>query len=424
MEITDAFQRLSLALAIGLLAGIERGWQDRALADGQRVAGIRTFTLIGFLGGLAGYLDITTGPILPAALFLCFAAAFSAFSFLEASNRRDFSITSLVAALAIFVLGYIAVTSDMKIAAAGSVIATALLAARNTLHGFLKNLTWQELRSALVLLAMTFVALPLLPNRTIDPWGGFNPFEVWLLTILIAAISYVGYLAVKIAGTSLGILFAGAAGGLVSSTALTLSFARLSVNRTDLSLHLASSAAIAGALSIIRVLLIAGFMAPTLAWPLAAALLPALAVFVSGGLWLSWKNKIHGEQPSLLMQNPFELGTVLRFGLLLGAIAFLSKLMVEGFGASSLIAIALISGIADVDAITVSTAKLAGLAVPVATASLAILTAVTVNLTVKMLLAMVVGTKPYGGALAAITGAGIIAGLIGFYASAMLLPVH
>jgi uncharacterized membrane protein (DUF4010 family) len=98
--------------------------------------------------------------------------------------------------------------------------------------------------------------------------------------------------------------------------------------------------------------------------------------------------------------------------------------MVEGFGASSLIAIALISGIADVDAITVSTAKLAGLVVPVATASLAILTAVTVNLTVKMLLAMVVGTKPYGGALAAITGAGIIAGLIGFYASAMLLPVH
>lgn len=420
MEVIEEFQRLALALAIGILVGIERGWQNRDLEAGGRVAGIRTYALAGFLGGLAGFLNKLAGPIIPAAMLLAYATAFAAFSFRESSARHDHSVTSVVAALVVFSLGFMAVVSDMRLAAAGAVATAGLLAARHSLHGFLKNLTWAELRSALVLLAMSFVALPLLPNRTIDPWDAFNPFEIWLMTIFIAAISYVGYLAVRIAGTRFGILFAGAAAGFVSSTAVTLSFARLSVEKEPLSRRLASAAAIAGALSLSRALVISGFLAPALLPGVMAALLPAIAVFAGVSFWLIGRSGESKEQPDLSLENPFELWTVLRFGALLGVVSFLSKVMVEALGSSSIVAIALVSGIPDVDAITLSIVRLASNSVPLSTAALAILCAASVNLITKTVMAVSFGTRSYGRILFATTLAAIS---IGAATYATLYPV-
>lgn len=222
----EAFQRLSLALAIGILVGIERGWQEREAAPGKRVAGIRTYGLSSFLGGLCGFLQPMTGLILPIAIFAFFCITILVFSILQATRDEDYSATAAIAAIMVFVLGFSAVVADMTVTAASAVAITVLLAAREPLHGFLRRLTWLELRAALILLTMTVVVLPILPNTPIDRWQMIKPFELWMMTILVGAVSFAGYVLIRLTGARAGILMTGASGGIVSSTALTLSFVR------------------------------------------------------------------------------------------------------------------------------------------------------------------------------------------------------
>lgn len=418
MDLLEAFQRLGLALAIGVLVGIERGWQERAEAAGKRTAGIRTFGLTGFLGGLAGLLQISVGPVLPAILLAVFGIAFLVFKRFEAEHTQDYSVTSVVAALVVFALGTVAVVSHMAVAAAGGVTVTALLAARHSLHGFLRHLTWLELRAALVLLVMTLVALPLLPNRTVDPWNSMNPFQLWLLTILIAAISYVGYLAVRIAGPKRGILFSGAAGGFISSTAVTLSFARMSAASARAATNLAAGASVAGALSIGRVLVISGIMAPALLPRLAAALVPVILVLLVTSFRLAKRSGAAEGGSDVHLDNPFELMTVLRFGALLGVIMCVSRIMIEHVGTSTIFVVAMLSGVADLDAITLSTTRMVGSVLSEDIAATAILLATAVNLITKMVLAILFGDRSYAMPFSIATVVGIAAASAGYAGSA------
>jgi uncharacterized membrane protein (DUF4010 family) len=193
--------RLGFALAIGLIVGIERGWRERDAPAGSRTAGIRTYGLSGLLGGVfAALAQVVGAPLLLAVGFLGFAAVFAWFKVREEQADESFSVTGVVAALVVFGLGALAVAGDSKAAAAAGVATAGLLALRDPLHGFLERLTWRELRSALLLAAMTVIVLPTLPNTTIDPWGGVNPRKIWFFTVLTAGISYAGYVAVKVAG--------------------------------------------------------------------------------------------------------------------------------------------------------------------------------------------------------------------------------
>ncbi|WP_331374511.1 MgtC/SapB family protein [Sinorhizobium chiapasense] len=423
MDFVEIFQRLGVALAIGLLVGCERGWQERDEPSGGRTAGIRTFALSGLLGGLSGYLQTLTGPVMPTALLLLFGTAFVIFRRREAKEEGDYGVTTVVAAFVVFALGAMAVVGDLRLVAAGAVVTTALLAAKRSMHRFLQLLTWLEIRAALILLAMTLVALPLLPNETVDPWNVLDPFDLWLLTITIAAISFVGYVAIRVAGPSRGILFAGAAGGLVSSTALTLSFARFATKAPESARRLASGAAIAGALSLIRVLVIAGALAWSLLIPLAIALVPSTLVLVGASLMVIRGDDGKKGAPDLRLENPFELGEVLRFGALLGAVMLASKLLVERVGQTMLFVVAAVSGLMDVDAITLSTARLTGTAVDVTTAVAAILIAVVVNLLTKAVLAFTAGGKgPYAITLALATLASIAAGALAYFTLGSLVP--
>src|SRR5439155_1193127 len=185
LDIGDLFQRLGLALAIGLLIGLERGWRERNQGEGGRAAGIRTFAIIGLLGGLWGAMTPTLGPVPMAAAGLAFAAAFTLFEWREAVAQKNYSVTTTIAGLTVFALGAFAVLGNRAAAGAAGVAMVALLAGRTSLHQFLKKLTWPELRSVVVLLTMTFVLLPILPDRTIDPWDAVNPYELWLLVVLI-----------------------------------------------------------------------------------------------------------------------------------------------------------------------------------------------------------------------------------------------
>lgn len=424
MDFVEIFQRLGVSLAIGLLVGCERGWQDREQPSGGRTAGIRTFGLSGFLGGLAGYLQTLSGPMIPAVLLLLYGAAFVIFRRREAEEEEDFGVTTVVASFVVFALGVLAVLGDLRLAAAGGVATTALLAAKRSLHGFLRQLTWLEIRAALVLLAMTLVALPLLPNETVDPWDVLNPFELWLLTITIAAISFAGYVAIRVAGPSRGILFAGAAGGLASSTALTLAFARFAAEAPESARQLASGAAIAGALSLIRVAVIAAVLAPVLLLPLAIALTPAILVMLAASVIIAFRSDKKQGAPDLQLENPFELGEVLRFGALLGAVIVASKVLVDRIGQTMLFVVAAVSGLMDLDAITLSTAQLAGTSVDIATAVAAILIAVVVNLLTKVVLAFTAGGKgPYAVTLALATCVAIGAGALAYFIAGFVFPV-
>lgn len=422
MEHTEIFQRLGVALAIGLLVGVERGWQERDVRAGGRTAGIRTFGLTGFLGGIAGILQSMIGPLLPATIAVLLGLIYIAGKWQETKEDEDYSITSVVAALVVFGLGVLAAVGDIVTAAAGGVATTVILAARYSLHGFLKGLTWPELRSALVLLAMTVIALPLLPDRALDPWGALNPFSLWLLTITIAALSFAGYVAIKVTGTSRGVLLAGAAGGLVSSTALTLSFARHSKEAPQGSAHLAAGAAIAGALSFARVLVVGSALSFNLLVPLASGLVPAIIGFlIAGFLWV-WRSSAATDVPEITLKNPFELSMVFSFAALLGLISLISKMTIAYIGTSALFVVAAVSGLVDVDAITLSTARLAGSAIDVKIAADVILIAVVINVVTKAALAFSSGTREYGMALAQASAIAIVTGAVAYFALRSFIP--
>ncbi|RUY82420.1 hypothetical protein EN974_37810, partial [Mesorhizobium sp. M7A.F.Ca.CA.001.12.2.1] len=157
--------RLGLALAIGLLVGLERGWQERDAPDRSRTAGIRTYGISGLLGGVLAALAsaLSAVPMLVGG-FIAFAAIFAWYKAREAVHDEDFSVTSVIAGLCVFALGSLSVAGDYRAAAAGGAALAAILASREVLHGLLKRLTWIELRSALILAVMTAIVLPLLPN--------------------------------------------------------------------------------------------------------------------------------------------------------------------------------------------------------------------------------------------------------------------
>jgi uncharacterized membrane protein (DUF4010 family) len=299
MDQFEMFQRLATALAIGAVVGVERHWRERDEADGQRTAGIRTFSLIGLLGGAAGLIAraLPAAPVAAAIViigFFCgFAAIFAFYSHREASAENDYSVTGVVAAMLTFALGVLAVIGDLALASAGGAVLVAILASREILHGFMRRLTWLELRSAVVLLGMTFVVLPLVPDKPIGPFGGVSPAKIWLLVVILAAISFCGYIAVRLLGSMRGELVAGAIGGLVSSTALTN--ARRSTDAGDAA-SLTAGALGACAVSYLRTAALVALLAA----PLSRSLVPPLiAAALTMSAWPScWQGKSHRITPN------------------------------------------------------------------------------------------------------------------------------
>jgi len=333
-----------------------------------------------------------------AAGLLAFTGALVTLSFLEAAAEKNFSVTGIVAGILTFVLGAYATLGNETVAVAAAVAMTILLALREPLHSWVRNVTWPEMRSVLVLLAMSFLLLPILPNRPVDPWQVLNPSEIWLLAILIAAVSFVGYIAVRVLGERKGIAVAAIAGSLASSTATTLSFARLAREHPQGTRLLASGILLAGITMMARIVVLAGVLkselAAALIWPSVAA----AGVLGAGAavLWLRQRQNGATEHPQLQIKNPFDLGTVLQLAALIAVILLLAKLVATQVGNAGLFLLAAISGIADVDALTLSMARLSGVQVSAAEAATAILVAASVNTVSKATIAGFVGGTRLG----------------------------
>lgn len=408
---------LALALAIGLLVGLERGWRERDAPEGSRTAGIRTFGLAGLLGGLSAALAATAGSMtVLAASALGFALVFGAFKFREAVHDEEFSATSVIAALAVFTLGALAVAGDFRSAAAGGAVVAAVLTSRMAMHGMLRRISWVELRAAILLGAMTMIGLSLLPNRALDPWGGFNPWQVWFLTVLTASISYSGYIAVRVMGPSRGLLIGGLAGGLASSTAAVAALAR-KAHTNGLALEGAAAAQLACLVSLGRVATLVAVLAPAVLATIAPAILPAMAVYgLTAGLVLARKR---GAIPAGTEHgNPFDLLPLLVFAALLGSFSLLSAVLVARIGDRSLLMTSAASGLIDIDVATVTALRLVEIGITPALAGQAILVAVAVNAAVRVMLALVLGPQGFGLPFAAVTLAAACAGGGGLFLSA------
>ncbi|MCB1380656.1 MAG: MgtC/SapB family protein [Alphaproteobacteria bacterium] len=402
MDIEQLSLRIGLALAIGFVIGLERGWRERSEKEGSRTAGIRTYSLIGLLGGILGAISLQGDRILLGAAFVTLGAALAAYMWREGERHKDLSATSLVAALLTFALGAFAVLGDSAAAAGAGVVTVILLASKKSLHGWLARITWIELQSGLLLAAMTFIALPLLPNRPIDPWDALNPHDLWLMTILIATVSFAGYAAVKLAGPRRGLTLAAALGGLFASTAVTLSLARLAKGNSAHVKLLGGSILAAGCVMLLRVLVVAGLINRPLAVLLAPTLMTAAAVsaVIAYLLVQSGRDVKAHDGKGLDLKNPFDLGEVLRFGLLLTAVMLAVVFARQYFGDAGLLGLAALSGLADVDAMTISAARLDSTGTIAANA---ILLAIAVNSLAKSIYAWYAGGSRIGLWMLAVT---------------------
>lgn len=411
----DLLIRLSLALGVGLVVGVERGWQQRDDRGGGRTAGVRTFALVGLLGGLSGLLSDLAGSPLPwLACLLLLTAVFAVFSYREGGAENDFSVTSVVTAMLVFVLGVLATIGHLQIAAAGGVTVAALLASREHLHRAVARLSWEELRSALLLLAMTAVVLPILPNRPIDPLDAVNPREIWLLMILTGAVSFAGYIALKIAGPTKGPPVAGLAGGLASSTATTLAMARLSRGVSNPA-GLGAGVAFAAMLSALRATFLAVLIQPDLGPLLVIPAAAVALVFGAGGLVGLRRNTSVGDGPAS-PGVPFDVVAVLGFGALLAIVMLTGAWIAHQVGSAGVYLFSAVSGLVDVDAITLANARAVDHGQQLTVSAAAILLAGAANAVQRVVFAALFGSRAFALRFAVVSGLALAAGVLAFVA--------
>jgi len=414
MTAIDPLLSLAVALAIGLLIGLERGWHEREREEGGRVAGLRTFGLIGLFGGASGLLAIEMASGLLLGLAGLAVAGALIGGHLRAGRRsEDRSITSLIAGLVTFALGAATMLGYAVEAAAAAVVAALLLGYKPELHRWVRAIEAEELRSALKLLLISVVVLPVLPDRGFGPWQALNPYQIWWMVVLISAISFAGYLAMKIVGVRRGALVTGLLAGLASSTALTLHFSRLARRRGELAPMLAPAILLACGTMFPRMLLVASLVY----WPIFALLVvPAavMALILLGAALVMHRRGSRSEaEAAAPLSNPLQLGSALGFGLLLGAIMLAARGLEAEFSDGGVLALAGISGLTDVDAITLTLAGMSGAEITRALAAFAIVLAGAANSLAKGVMALAIGGRGLGLrvlgplALAAATGLAI-----------------
>ena len=410
--------RLGLALAIGLLIGLERGWRERDAPAQSRTAGIRTYGISGLLGGIFAALAQSLGAVsVLIAGFLGFAAIFAFYKAREATHDQDFSVTGVIAGLAVFALGALAVAGDYRAAAAAGTALAAILASREVLHSLLKRLTWVELRSALILAVMTAIILPVLPDRPIDPWGGFNPREVWFFTVLIAAISYLGYIAVRLLGPTRGLIVSAVTGAMVSSTAVTLSLAR-TAQTTGNPYPMAGAASLAAMVSVARVCIVVALIEPSVLMSMAPS---AVAAAFGFGLCATALliRRDDGAAVDAPTRSPFDLGSLLVFAVLFALVSMANAVLVRTLGTEGMVATSAVSGAIDVDVAVLSVLRLVGTSTTAATAGAAVLAAVFVNSVLKVVLAAASAPLLFSLSLLVATAVAAVLGGLAFF----LMPV-
>lgn len=386
-------QAFATALLIGALIGVER---EKRKPEGA-LLGLRTFTLLALLGALGGWLTrILAQPVLLIAVLVVAALLVLAGYVQAARSRTDaLGLTTAVAALVVCLLGATVTLGQRELAVALAVVTAALLAYKQPLHGLVGRLGWDDVFAGLRLLLASFVVLPLLPDHPVDPWQALNPYRLWLLVILISSLSLVGYVATRWLGPERGTALTGASGGLVSSTAVTLAFARRGTEEPEAADALACGVLLSWCVMFARVVVAVLLVNPALvSWVLAPFAAMSLATAALALLFYRRSRRTNGRGVvrDVPLKNPFSLTEAVKFAAFFAAILLLVELVQRYLPGQGIYLVAALAGVTDVDAITLSMAEYARANDP-AVAVRAIVLAVLSNTLVKCGLAVGLGGR-------------------------------
>ncbi|MGX7952104.1 MgtC/SapB family protein [Tsuneonella sp. HG249] len=345
----DRLAGLALALAIGLLIGAERGWRMRDEEPGGRVAGIRTFALVGLLGGSTG-LQASSATFSLFAL-LCAGAVLALVVGYAADIRRDNNVSATSAIAAVLTLGWGAAagSGQMALASVGAGATMLLLGSRNILHGTIGRTSEDDVKALLRLVLVVLVVLPLLPDANFGPMGALNPRRLWMVVVITGAISFLGYALARALGNRRSILAVAGAGALVSSTAVTADCGRrLRAGETDRALH--AAVPLASAVMLARSLVLVGLLAPTALGAVSGAIAPALVVSIlCAGFLLRTRAKDNAgrdaEHPS-----PPGLGLAFLFALSVAGLAMATAWVGHRYGDRNAALVIATGGTVDIDA--------------------------------------------------------------------------
>lgn len=410
----EPWWRFAAALLAGALVGLEREFMQQR-RDAPDFAGIRTFSLIALLGAVAGFLsaDFGYGPLLVAFAGLIVLGAASYVGAFVTTGQTG-GTTTEVAVMLSFLLGALIMTQWAEIGVALAVIVALLLSLKGSLHELARRMSVVDLRNTLEFALVAAVILPILPNQTVDPLGVINPSQIWLLVVFVSGIGFGGYVLMKTLGASRGIGLTGVLGGIVSSTATTLSFSTSSKATPRLSRRFAQAIVLASSVMFPRVALI---LLVANARLLRAVAIPFAAMLVAGAAAVLLLRPREGDAvdqaDSVEVENPLKISTAVIFGLVFAVVLVIVQLAQEFLGNTGVYIAAMLTGLTGVDAITLSVANLenqGNLSMDVAGSAIVI--AAVMNTIAKAGIGMVVGTPELRRILAWALGIVVLVGAI------------
>lgn len=371
---------LALALALGLLVGLQRGWAHRTDAPGTRFAGIRTFGLIGLAGGISGALFTAARPV--AVIIVGASAGLILLSYYRASRQSDgASGTTSIVGLITLACGFLAATDHWLTAIAIAVPMMLLLAMRRQLHRMERGLSEAEVAAIARFALIALVILPLLPDAQYGPFDAWNPRQLWLVVVFVSGFSLMGYLAGRLLGDRLGTIATAATGSLVSSTAVTASLANGLKQESAVPALLFAGVCVASAVMFLRVMLLVAVIAPFALPTLAALALPGVIVsFAAAALFYRrMRQQPPGAAKRASVKNPFAIGPALLLLALVMVMTVAARWALERFGDAELVVVLAISGTVDVDSAVIAMGSLPREALEPRMAGLSLLAPIVLN---------------------------------------------
>lgn len=388
---TLVFQNIILSIVLGLLIGLQREMNILYSNRQKDFGGARTFAMIGLIGYLSALLNSHIPFFLIIATIVLGALLIGAY--IVNSSPTENGMTTEFSALIVFLAGVMLAFERAMLSVFIVIVILFILNLKEKIQTYEKVIEKEDLSAAILFLVMSFVILPLFPNHPLDPWGYFNFYQIWMMVVLVAGISFLGYIAVRVIGLKHGIGLAGFVGGLVSSTAVSLSFARRAKESPTLSKNLAIGICLACSIMLIRLFAEIAVINAELA---RSILMPVCIASLLGYTFLGYlyftasKDNIVQETT---FKNPFKLSEALVLGLFFGAVIALIKFADTYSGNSGVYVVSFFAGIADTDAIALSLAALAQNGLASNTAINALMLAMIANSLVKFIITLILGTR-------------------------------
>lgn len=371
---------IGLALALGLLIGVQRGWAQRSGPPGSRFAGIRTHALFGLAGGIAGALQ-QRAPGLATVLLAAGAALVVLGYWRSTRGRMTVSGTASLTGLITLACGFLAGSGDYALASAMAGATVLVLSQRSRLHHWLRHVDEAEMMAIARFALIALVILPLLPDDPIGPYGAWRPRQLWLVVVLVSGFSFAGYAAVKLLGPARGVLATAAAGSMVSSTAVTASLAAKLRDGSNEAHLLNAGVALASATMFLRVMLLVAALASFALPQFATLAVPGMVVSLIA-CWLILRRRPAGtasNQDGMTLRNPFDLLPALVLMVLTMALTLAARWVLERYGHAGLATVLAISGTVDVDSAIITMGNLPGGTLTPRVAALVLALPVTLN---------------------------------------------